>query len=48
MAPLHHHFEVLGWPETTVIVRFWLLSGISVAMGIGIFYADLSRIGGAT
>ena len=48
MAPLHHHFEVLGWPETTVIVRFWLLSGISVAMGIGIFYADFIRIGGAT
>ncbi|MFN8016363.1 MAG: phospho-N-acetylmuramoyl-pentapeptide-transferase [Acidimicrobiia bacterium] len=47
MAPLHHHFEVLGWPETTVIVRFWLLSGISVAMGIGIFYADFVRSGGA-
>lgn len=47
MAPLHHHFEVLGWPETTVIVRFWLLSGICVAMGVGIFYADFIRIGGA-
>ena len=47
MAPLHHHFEVLGWPETTVIIRFWLLSGICVAMGVGIFYADFIRIGGA-
>ncbi len=47
MAPLHHHFEVLGWPETTVIVRFWLFSGICVAMGVGIFYADFVRIGGA-
>ena len=47
MAPLHHHFEVLGWPETTVIVRFWLMSGICVAMGIGLFYADFIRIGGA-
>lgn len=47
MAPLHHHFEVLGWPETTVIVRFWLLSGICVAMGVGIFYADFIRVGGA-
>jgi phospho-N-acetylmuramoyl-pentapeptide-transferase len=40
MAPIHHHFEVLGWPETTVIVRFWLFSGACVAIGLGIFYAD--------
>lgn len=45
MAPLHHHFEVLGWPETTVIVRFWLLSGVCAAMGIGIFYASFVRAG---
>lgn len=48
MAPLHHHFEVLGWPETTVIVRFWLLSGICVAMGIGMFYTNFVRVGGAS
>ncbi len=48
MAPLHHHFEVVGWPETTVIIRFWLMSGICVAMGVGIFYADFIRIGGAS
>ncbi len=47
MAPIHHHFEVLGWPETTVIIRFWLLSGIFVALGVGIFYADFVRAGGA-
>jgi phospho-N-acetylmuramoyl-pentapeptide-transferase len=40
MAPIHHHFELLRWPETTVIVRFWILAGIAVALGIGIFYAD--------
>ena len=40
MAPIHHHFELKGWPETTVIIRFWILSGIMVAVGIGIFYAD--------
>ena len=40
MAPIHHHFEVLGWPETTVIVRFWLFSGACVAIGLGFFYAD--------
>jgi phospho-N-acetylmuramoyl-pentapeptide-transferase len=48
MAPIHHHFEVLGWPETTVIVRFWLMSGICVAMGVGLFYADFLHIGGGT
>ncbi len=40
MAPIHHHFELKGWPEFTVIVRFWVLSGLSVAFGIGLFYAD--------
>lgn len=40
MAPLHHHFELGGWPETTVIIRFWILSGMMVAAGMGIFYAD--------
>lgn len=40
MAPIHHHFEVLGWPETTVIVRFWLFSGACVAIGLGLFYTD--------
>lgn len=39
MAPLHHHFELLGWPETTVIVRFWILAGISAVIGLGIYYA---------
>jgi phospho-N-acetylmuramoyl-pentapeptide-transferase len=40
MAPLHHHFELLGWPETTVIVRFWILAGLFAALGLGVFYAD--------
>ena len=40
MAPIHHHFELLGWPETTVIVRFWLIAGFLVAVGLGFFYAD--------
>jgi phospho-N-acetylmuramoyl-pentapeptide-transferase len=45
MAPVHHHFEVGGWSEFTVIVRFWLFAGIFVALGIGIFYADFLRFG---
>ncbi len=39
MAPIHHHFELLGWPETTVIVRFWILGGLFAALALGIFYA---------
>jgi phospho-N-acetylmuramoyl-pentapeptide-transferase len=40
MAPIHHHFELLGWPETTVIVRFWVLAGLCAALAVGLFYAD--------
>jgi phospho-N-acetylmuramoyl-pentapeptide-transferase len=40
MAPIHHHFEMLGWPETTVVIRFWILAGIGVALGLGFFYGD--------
>ena len=40
MAPVHHHFELRGWPETTVIIRFWIMSGLCTAVGLGIFYAD--------
>ncbi len=46
MAPIHHHFELLGWPETTVIVRFWLLGGLITAVAIGIFYADYLSVPG--
>lgn len=46
MAPIHHHFELAGWPEFTVIVRFWVLSGLSVAFGLGLFYADFISKGG--
>ena len=46
MAPVHHHFEVGGWPEFTVIVRFWLFAGLAVAIGLGLFYADFIRIPG--
>ena len=40
MAPIHHHFELAGWPETTVIIRFWMLSAACTAAGIGLFYRD--------
>ena len=40
MAPLHHHFELAGWTEMTVVVRFWIVTGLAVALGLGLFYAD--------
>ncbi len=46
MAPIHHHFELLGWPETTVIVRFWILAGLFTAVALGLFYADFLSKGG--
>jgi phospho-N-acetylmuramoyl-pentapeptide-transferase len=46
MAPIHHHFELLGWPETTVIIRFWILAGLCTALALGSFYADFLSKGG--
>ena len=40
MSPLHHHFELKGWAEITVVVRFWIISGLSVLTGIGLFYLE--------
>jgi phospho-N-acetylmuramoyl-pentapeptide-transferase len=45
MAPFHHHFELRGWPETTVIIRFWILAGLLAMLGLGIFYGDFLKIG---
>jgi phospho-N-acetylmuramoyl-pentapeptide-transferase len=44
MSPIHHHFELMGWPETTVIIRFWLIAAIAVGVALGIFIADFSSI----
>jgi phospho-N-acetylmuramoyl-pentapeptide-transferase len=40
MAPLHHHFEMVGWDQVTVVIRFWIITGLCVAAGLGIFYAE--------
>jgi phospho-N-acetylmuramoyl-pentapeptide-transferase len=40
MAPLQHHFELLGWAEVTIVIRFWIICGICTATGLGIFYAE--------
>jgi phospho-N-acetylmuramoyl-pentapeptide-transferase len=40
MAPLQHHFELSGWAETTIVVRFWLISALCVAAGLALFYIE--------
>lgn len=40
IAPIHHHFEMLGWEQVTVVIRFWIITGLCVAAGLGIFYAE--------
>jgi phospho-N-acetylmuramoyl-pentapeptide-transferase len=40
MAPLQHHFELIGWAETTIVIRFWMIAGLCVALGLGIFYVE--------
>jgi len=45
MAPIHHHFELMDWPQTTVVVRFWILAGLCTALALGIFYADFIHLG---
>lgn len=42
MSPLHHHFELKGWAEITVVVRFWIIAGLFVAAGVGLFYVEWS------
>jgi len=48
MSPVHHHFELVGWPETTVIIRFWLISAVCVAAALGLFIGDYTRIAADT
>ena len=47
MAPFHHHFELGGWAETTVIIRFWLLTAITCGLGVALFYGEwFATVGG--
>jgi phospho-N-acetylmuramoyl-pentapeptide-transferase len=47
MAPIHHHFELRGWAEFTVIVRFWLIAALAAGLGLALFYMDFLAQGGA-
>ena len=43
MAPLHHHVEMLGWPEIQIVVRFWIIQGLCIGAGLALFYAEWVR-----
>ena len=40
MAPLQHHFELMGWAEITIVIRFWIIAGVCAVAALGIFYSD--------
>ena len=46
MAPLQHHFELAGWSEVNIVVRFWIIAGIGLGIGLGFFFADFLRVAG--
>ncbi len=45
MAPFHYHFDLKGWPETTVVVRFWIIAGLCAGIALAIFYGDFVNSG---
>lgn len=46
MTPLHHHFELMGWPESALTIRFWLVTAITCGLGVALFYSDwLAAVG---
>lgn len=46
MSPLQHHFELAGWSEVNIVVRFWIVAGLCVAIGLGLFYSDFLAVMG--
>ena len=46
LSPIHHHFELAGWAETKVIIRFWLISAACVGGAMAIYIADFTRQSG--
>jgi phospho-N-acetylmuramoyl-pentapeptide-transferase len=46
MVPLQHHFELAGWSEVNIVIRFWIIAGLGVAVALGLFYVDFLRLMG--
>ncbi len=44
MSPLHHHFELGGWPETKITLRFWIVAALAGLLGVTLFLATLQRL----
>ncbi len=44
MVPLQHHFELAGWSEVNIVIRFWIIAGLGVTSSLGLFYADFLRV----
>jgi phospho-N-acetylmuramoyl-pentapeptide-transferase len=47
LTPLHHHFELMNWPESTLTIRFWLITAIACGLGIALFYGEWLNAAGA-
>ena len=45
MTPIHHHFELKGWSETKIIVRFWIIAAILAAFGFTLYYLSFKHFG---
>ena len=43
-APIHHHLEAIGWPESKIVMRFWVIAGVAAAVGIAMFLLDLKGL----
>ena len=41
MAPLHHHFEMMGWSETKIMLRFWIIAGVCSGLGFAIYQQSI-------
>jgi len=44
MTPIHYHFDLLGWTEVNVVIRFWIIAGLFVALGLGVFYGGFAAM----
>jgi phospho-N-acetylmuramoyl-pentapeptide-transferase len=42
-SPIHHHLEAIGWPEPKIVMRFWVISGVTAVVGLILFLLDKSR-----
>jgi phospho-N-acetylmuramoyl-pentapeptide-transferase len=44
MTPIHFHFDLLGWSEANIVIRFWIIAGLCVALGLGVFYGGFATM----